>query len=63
MTVKMRTPSTLGFAAALASAVIAHGGAPRTPDNPPPQARVFGYTPGVPYDDLPVSPGTGFTTF
>jgi len=43
--------------------VIAHGGAPRTPDNPPPQARVFGYTPGVPYDDLPVSPGTAFTTF
>ena len=51
MTVKMRTPSTLGFAAALASAVVPHAYAARTPDSPPPLAPESGYTPGAP-DEL-----------
>ena len=61
MTVKMRTPSTLGFAAALASAVVPHAYAARTPDSPPPLAPASGYTPGAP-DELEPWTSTAATT-
>jgi len=53
----MRTPSTLGFAAALASAVVSHAGTARTSDSPPPLAPESGHTPGAPDEIEPWTRG------